>query len=177
MTVSRWQTLFDAQPDSDPTIPIPVTIPMLNDIPKPALVLGFGGLIPFVAGAIGVWALPGEWAAYTARAQLHYAATILSFLGAAQWGFALSGYGGRTADWPWLTWSVTPALLAWIATLLAWAPALVLLILSFSAAFFVDLRSVKLGYAPVWYPKLRKPLTIIAILSLGSTLVRLATLS
>ena len=148
-----------------------------SDIPRPALVLGLGGLIPFAAGAVAVWVLPGADAAWAARIQLFYAVTILSFLGAVQWGLAIGEFGGRTPDWRWLGWSVTPSLIGWIATILHWAPALILLMAAFAATFFVDLRSVRAGFAPAWYPLLRRPLTAIAIACLGSTLLRLVTAS
>ena len=44
-----------------------------------AWVLGVAGLLPFVAGAVGLWALPSEWAGLAALALLTYAAVIVSF--------------------------------------------------------------------------------------------------
>ena len=60
--------------------------PTLSDVPRPALVLGFAGLIPFVAGAIGAWtleadrALPGIMADDPRRADR--AAALLALVGA-----------------------------------------------------------------------------------------------
>ena len=43
--------------------------------------LGYGGLLPFVAGAGLVWLVQGEAQVYASMALSAYAAVILSFLG------------------------------------------------------------------------------------------------
>ena len=48
--------------------------------------LGLGGLVPFVAAALGAWLTgDGRWA----FGGLLYGAIILSFLGGIQWGLVL----------------------------------------------------------------------------------------
>ena len=61
-------------------------LPPALDSREPALkpsaeawALGAGGLLPFIAGAAGLWSLPMEWAALAATALLTYAAVIVSF--------------------------------------------------------------------------------------------------
>lgn len=151
----------------------------LAELPRPAVVLGFAGLIPFVICALAAWIIWFPWYFLAIELQTFYAACILSFLGAVHWGLAMAGYGAaRGAEagamsWQRLGWSVGPALLAWIA--LAFVPkfGLPLLIAGFCAMFFGDLKAIDAGYAPPWYRDLRKPLTVIVILCLIATLLAL----
>jgi len=76
--------------------------------------LGYGGLIPFIAGAaaLGMW--PGnDW---IARALVGYAAVIVTFLGAIHWGRVLARPEEAEAS-RLLQWGVIPSLLAWLALL------------------------------------------------------------
>jgi hypothetical protein len=83
-------------------------------IPRPALLLGWAGVIPFAAFAFATaleLRLPGL---RPEPILLAYAAAILSFMGGAQWGLAIgeAPVGGQR-----LAVSVIPALLAWTALL------------------------------------------------------------
>ncbi|WP_244161224.1 DUF3429 domain-containing protein [Pseudomonas anguilliseptica] len=64
--------------------------------------------------------------------------------------------------------SVVPPLLGWLAISggMPTSLALPLCLLAFGGLYAADLRAVKLGLAPQWYPSLRRPLTIIVCLSL-----------
>ena len=149
---------------------------MLSQIPRPALWLGFAGLLPFLAGAAGLWLLPSAWSRWFLTNQIGYAATILSFLGAVHWGFSLAGFGRTpTADWHRLGWGVIPAPIAWIALGLAPVPALVTLIAGFAAVLYGDERAARSGLAPAWYPSLRRPLTALVVMTLAVSLARLLT--
>jgi hypothetical protein len=155
-------------------------------VPLPAAVYGGGGLIPFVATAIAAWMIEPVLSPWAVFAQLAYGTAILSFLGAAHWGLALAGQGAggdsrAASTWRRLGLSVLPAVVAWASLLVAMAPqfqvwALLLQIGAFVALFFGDLRAVRLGLAPVWYPRLRKPLTIVVVLALAVSLARIVTL-
>jgi hypothetical protein len=150
-----------------------------QDVPLPAAVYGGTGLIPLVATAIAVWVVPAEWAGFALDVQLFYGATIISFLGAAHWGLALAGQGTRGDDraacsWARLGYSVAPSLVAWLSLITVPAIGLVMQMASFVATFFVDAKTTRVGITPAWYPRLRKPLTIVAILCLGASLIRTA---
>ncbi|MCH2393269.1 DUF3429 domain-containing protein [Oceanibaculum sp.] len=144
----------------------------LSDVPLPALVLGLGGLIPFLAGAVAVWLFEPMAARVAQDMQVAYATVILSFLGAVHWGAALSRPDGARS-WGWMGWSVTPALLAWFSVMMAPESALMALMACYLAAFAVDMQAVKKGLLPLLYLSLRRVLTTGAFLCLGATLLRL----
>ncbi len=146
-------------------------------VPRAAALYGAAGLIPFVVCALAVWVAPIPWNAFALDIQLYYGATILSFLGAAHWGLALAGYGARgdsaAACTPArLGWSVAPALVAWLSLIMVPLVGVTTQIVAFAAVFFGDLRAVKLGLAPAWYPRLRRPLTAVVLIALGVSLLR-----
>ncbi|MEQ9609154.1 MAG: DUF3429 domain-containing protein [Kiloniellaceae bacterium] len=133
-------------------------------MPRPAMVLGFAGLLPFLAGAAGAWAAGSPAYIIVINMQMAYGAVILSFLGAVHWGLAMAQEDA--ARWRHLGFSVAPALAGWLALILPNPLGLVLLVLGFVAVFFADLRSPRL---PPWYKALRKPLTLVTILCLAAS--------
>lgn len=136
--------------------------------PKLASLLGYAGLVPFVTGGLGIWVTPEGWRVVVLAALLDYAAVILAFMGAIHWGLAMRAENASGPAQIQLGLSVVPPLLGWLAissgmpTILA----LPLCLLAFGGLYVADLRAVKLGLAPQWYPSLRRPLTIIVCLSL-----------
>lgn len=142
----------------------------LAHVPRPALWLGFGGVLPFYGCVFALW--NGEASAAATAVLLNYAAVILAFLGAVHWGRALAGPPpqGFSA----LGWSVVPALLGWLAsTWMEPVPALILLIVGFWAAFVVDMRAAAEGRFPPWYLALRRPLSALVVLALALSLTAL----
>lgn len=143
-------------------------------MPAPAKVIGVLGLTPFVIPGTLVWIVSPVERMIILDMILHYSAIILSFIGAIYWGIAMKTIkfqkNASQLGWNSYGWSVTPALIAWLATLLIAKLALLLLMLGFVAAYFYDLRAFKNGLIPVWYINLRKPLTLIVLICLGSTL-------
>ena len=140
----------------------------LAEVPRPALYLGFAGLIPFMASSLGVWIAPFHWNLAALDIQLAYGAVILSFMGAVHWGLAMAA-GRDSLTYDRLGWSVVPALLGWLALLLNPTLGLLLLAAGFAAVYLGDLRSIAAGNTPAWYRALRKPLTVIVILALASS--------
>lgn len=140
----------------------------LAGIPPAARWLGLAGLLPFYACALALWLGPPDASALSVL--LAYAAVILSFLGAVHWGRALAS--PEQQNWSVLGWSVAPALIGWLAA--GWmdaAPALLLLIVGFWAAFVVDMRAVADGRFPRWYLALRKLLSALVVLALAISLL------
>jgi len=140
----------------------------LSKLPRSVAWLGYGGLLPFLFLAPASL-LAGHHAPVLSDALFAYGAIILSFVGALHWGFAmtLSGLSDRqrTASF---VWSVTPALLAWPAILLAPPLSGLLLIAGFVAHYWQDRQLDANVSLPPWYLPLRFRLTVVASLCLAS---------
>lgn len=136
--------------------------------PQLAVLLGYAGLIPFVSGALGIWVIPLGWRPFVLAALLDFAAVILAFMGAIHWGLAMRAQETDARAQVQLGLSVIPPLLGWLAVAsgMPMGMALPICLLAFVGLYLADLRAVKLGLAPRWYPRLRTPLTLIVTLSL-----------
>ena len=149
---------------------------IINAVPLPAKLFGFAGLIPFVVATLLIWILPDTERFLVFDILIHYAAVILSFIGAIHWGVVMVTFSAEHPDlretWYRLGWSVTPALVAWLATQMVLSAALVTLILGFFSAFVYDLWSVKKNWIPNWYIRLRKHLTLVVLIALSSALIQ-----
>lgn len=144
----------------------------LGEVPRPALILGFAGLLPFLACAAGAWAAGDPAYIILINLQMAYGAIVLSFLGAVHWGLALAQ---EAADnWRRLGPAVLPALVGWIALMIPNPLGLLLLALGFVGMFFADRAAVTANRAPAWYAALRKPLTLAVLLSLAASYAALA---
>jgi hypothetical protein len=130
--------------------------------PVGALAGGYGGLIPFAAGALGAcWA---PTAPLAVPALTTYAAVILAFVGAVHWGVAVARPTLPGRDRIVLA-SVVPALIAWPLLLLPPAFALPGLALAFLTVRLVEVRTSG-AWLPPWYGRLRSHLTAGAVASL-----------
>ncbi|TKS74219.1 Transmembrane protein 69 [Collichthys lucidus] len=137
--------------------------------PKPALYLGFAGLIPFVTPTLFM-AVTESYCPELAYAQLAYSASIVSFLGGARWGFALPESSPAKPDWLNLANSVVPSLLAWVTMLMSDSiiSAGTMAIMAHGIALHYDLSL--LPTYPSWLKALRAVLAIVAFFSLLGTL-------
>lgn len=138
--------------------------------PKPALYLGFSGLLPFVCPTLFM-AMTENYIPELAYAQVAYGAAILSFLGGARWGFALPPGSPAKPDWINLANSVVPSLLAWAAMLMSdtIVSATTMVIMGLGVALHYDLSL--LPTYPSWFKALRAVLTVVAAVSLTGTLL------
>jgi hypothetical protein len=147
---------------------------MLKNIPQPALVIGAAGVIPFVAFAILAW-VPAEsvFRQLALQFQITYGALVLAFVGAVHWGLAIAGYGtggpSGPVRWKHMLWSVVPSFLGFAAFFLTANLALYELAIGFAIAYFVDAGAARDCSAPEWYPRLRLPLSLVAIVMLVAT--------
>ena len=139
----------------------------LPQSPRPALLLGAAGLLPFAAAPV-LMLRAGHFSADLLHAQLAYGACILSFLGGVRWGLTLPDGAPQPPDWANLTRSVTPSLVAWAGLLTPPAAGGLLLIGGLGLAGYWDL--VLVGY-PAWFKALRFCLSVGAILSLWTALM------
>ncbi|WP_316182823.1 DUF3429 domain-containing protein [Bradyrhizobium sp. SZCCHNRI1009] len=142
---------------------------MMSGVPAPMRILGLAGLIPFASLAALVIAGDDPIRQAALRAQIGYGAVIVSFLGAIHWGVAVQT--PALAGWPRISWGVTPSLLGWVALLLPPLPALVLLAVALLTALISDEYSFGGDDPRAWFLKLRRLLSIGAILSLLATLI------
>lgn len=165
---------------------------MTSRLPPLALLLGLGGLIPFLACGLGSVTAGGAVPADRALlALIEYAAIILSFLGAVHWGLALAALAQDHAataqteslrpgsDGVRLALGVLPALLGWAALLVsvAAAPAiaLALLIAGFLATTALEARGTRDGLVPTGYMRMRWLLTLVVVLVLVVVLLSRVT--
>lgn len=143
-----------------------------SSIPAPPLWLGMGGVIPFVAGSICIWAFGPENAPYLVEALIFYGASIVSFLGAIHWGRALES-SVTSSEWSKMVWGVIPSLVAWIACLMTPLISLLLIMAALIGTYLFDYRSAKQGFLPNWYLRLRGLLTLGAVASLAISVLQL----
>lgn len=136
-----------------------------SSTPTIVLLLGYGGLIPFI-GLTVVLFTPLCSQKFLASAIFYYAATILSFVAAIHWGFAMTIKSLSEKEQTRLyLWSVIPPLLAWIALLMTPEICSLILVTGFLAHLWQDLRFNKLVEVdlPNWYIPLRIRLTTVAV--------------
>ena len=134
-----------------------------------ARVLGYGGALPFLCGAIAASQQLVVLGLSPDHLLLNYGAVILSFLGGLHWGrvIARPNANGRS-DSTWLIWSVSPSLLGWVALMLPVKVGAVVLSLCFLAALQIDQKLLRERIWPGWMRPLRLHLSLIAVVSLSS---------
>ena len=158
---------------------------MPNRLPLLAVLLGLGGLIPFLGCGAGALAFGADWANRSLLGLVAYGACILSFLGAVHWGFAL----GAAAALPpgglqlltlqpagvlctRLALGVLPALIGWVALLVAFfgPPSIALAVLTFGfvATIIAEAQADRRGLLPPGYVWLRWVLSVVVIVVLVS---------
>lgn len=140
----------------------------LAGMPRPALVIGLALVAPLPAAALAML-LGSVTVKLTAYVYLvNYGALLLAFAGATHWGLAVAR-GER--DWHWYGLAAFALVLAWLALgLVQPGPRLMALALGFVVVFIADSRAVAGGLAPAWHRKLRKPLTVLALLAMAMAL-------
>jgi hypothetical protein len=132
-----------------------------------ASLLGYAGVVPFIAGATLTWLpsgtfefLPRHWPL------LSYSAVILTFMGAIHWGLAMHNAQATPQIRAQLLLSTVPSLIAWIALGLPVSFSYPLLAFAFVLMLYGDARALAFDLVPQWYAKLRGPLTFVALLAL-----------
>lgn len=141
----------------------------ISQVPKPALYLGFSGLIPFLSAPL-LMAATQTFYPEVAFAQMVYGASIVSFLGGVRWGFALPAGSPAQPNWFNLGNSVVPSLLAWLALLCRdnLTEGFLVVIMGLGLSLHYDLALLP-GY-PSWFKAMRTILTLVATFSLVATL-------
>lgn len=170
---SSSRRLKKRQPEEPPPRELDLLRYDLKDLkkaPKPALYLGFSGLVPFVSAPL-LMAITETYIPELAYAQVVYGASIVSFLGGARWGFALPEGSPAKPDWLNLANSVVPSIIAWVALLFSHniIQSGMLVIIGLGISLHYDLAL--LPTYPSWFKALRTILTTVAFFSLLTTIV------
>jgi len=142
-------------------------------IPRPALLLGLAGLIPFVwsaathlspplLGWAGQWLPPMFLGAYVG---ITYGTVILSFMSGVLWGFATRAEGTEATVAYVL--SVIPALWVFFMVTDATANSVIFLAAGFVGLLLLDAMFSAWGLAPRWWLRLRVMLTVVALACLA----------
>jgi hypothetical protein len=138
-------------------------------IPRPALLLGLAGLIPFLwSAATHLTPALSSWAAgfmppmfLGAYVGLTYGTVILSFMSGVLWGFATKAEGAEAAMAYAL--SVIPALWVFLTVTDASGTSTIFLAAGFVGLLFLDAMYSAWGLAPRWWLRLRVMLTVVVL--------------
>ena len=141
--------------------------------PRPALILGFAGLLPFVWGALTVLFPPlGAPLAELAGGRfvgvpvlIGYGTVILCFMGGVLWGFATRAEAAL--QWRAYAVSVLPPLWAFLAVGGTPAASLSALLVGFFGTLSLDLQFGQWKLIPRWWIGLRVVLTLVVLICLG----------
>ena len=131
-----------------------------SNVPSAAAWLGGFGIIPFLVLSFATAFASDALKARLSFALLAYGAIILSFLGGAHWGLAIAVPQIDNTLWRRMILSILPSLIAWVALLTPSSIGLLILAGAFVAMLWVDIHASRVQEAPVWYPKLRWPLSL-----------------
>ena len=142
-------------------------------IPRPALILGLAGLIPFLwsaathlSPALSAWA--AQWLSpmfLGAYVGLTWGTVVLAFMSGALWGFATKAEG-REATIAY-TLSVIPVLGGFIMVSDASDTSAIFLAAGFVGLLLLDAMFAAWGLAPRWWLRLRVMLTVVALACLA----------
>jgi hypothetical protein len=150
-----------------------------RDIPATqrfAWILGLAGLLPFVSHALFSWVSPPAEIGGVLRSQAHYAAAILTFLGALHWGVTLASpsiVDGRAVTR--MLWGIMPSGFCWVVTLKPTDTSLPLLFGGLLVALAIDWMLYRDTPVPRWFLTLRTVLTGGALLAVGASWLAQAT--
>jgi hypothetical protein len=142
-------------------------------IPRPALLLGLAGLLPFLWSAgtalspalsarAAEWLSPMFLGGYVG---MTYGTVILSFMSGVLWGFATKAEGREAAVA--YTLSVIPALWAFLMVSDASETSRIFLAAGFVGLLLLDAMFQVWGLAPRWWLRLRVMLTVVVLACLA----------
>ncbi len=142
-------------------------------IPRPALLLGLAGLVPFLWSAathlspsLSVWAAqalsPMFLGAYVG---LTWGTMVLAFMSGALWGFATRAEGGEAALA--YTLPVIPVLWGFVMVSDASDTSAIFLAAGFVGLLLLDAMFMAWGLAPRWWLRLRVMLTVVVLACLA----------
>jgi len=134
-------------------------------MPGSALVLGLGGLLPFICAVVVMLTNAQNLGATAAYSLLVYGAVIVSFLGGIRWGVEISHHP-QNPRWLTLIGSVITSLIAWPAVMTGGTIGFLMLIAAFVFQYVLDSRAVAQHQIVSWFRPLRFLLTSVVVLCL-----------
>ncbi|MBB5515287.1 hypothetical protein FHS89_001297 [Rubricella aquisinus] len=146
---------------------------MFASIPRPALILGAAGLLPFLWAVAMILlpqgTLPALWFLPNGPnggqvVLVRYGTIILAFMGGCLWGFAAQP--GRSPSMSELTMTVLPAIWIFFALSSGMDVSIWAIFAGFLALLLADVTFQRGGIAPVWWLALRIPLTTVVCICL-----------
>ncbi|KAJ6577493.1 hypothetical protein B0H19DRAFT_1120134 [Mycena capillaripes] len=156
-----------------------ITGSIASEVPKPVMMFGLAGGIPYVGAAATTVYLAHEAGMAAAgqlghvdpgvaitildqalNVQVTYGAVMLSFLGAMHWGMEFAGLGGYKG-YSRLALGAAPVLYAWPTLMLDPTMALAAQWAGFTGLWWADLKATSAGWTPVWYSQYRFYLSIL----------------
>lgn len=139
----------------------------LATAPRPAMVFGLAGLLPFMGlSLIAVFGPPATQVT-SSQALLQYGALIATFVGALHWAYAVAGVASAAAATARYGWSVLPSLVAWLALQQPPQTGLRIVAVLLIACYLADRQLLRPASLPQWIADLRLLLTSVAVVSLG----------
>lgn len=129
-----------------------------NKISSVARLLGFAGLLPFVALSALSCVVPVEHRPALVSSLRAYGVTIVSFLGAIHWGLTMAESPPKMQR---LVWGVVPSLLAWLSLMVQAEIGLLIVAAVLLACLVVDFRIYPHYGLDHWLP-MRLVLTLVA---------------
>ena len=143
----------------------------VNKTPKAPLILGLGGTLPFIILSLAIWFGSYELRLMALFNLINYSIIILSFIGAVHWGAAMLR---KDTSFNYYLISIMPAVLSWFLIMGFIANYLIIfiiLMMLFLVLFFIDVKAVRNNILPNWYLPLRKVVTTVVFLCLGSVCI------
>ncbi|THH06270.1 hypothetical protein EW145_g4196 [Phellinidium pouzarii] len=156
-----------------------ITSAVASSVPKPALVLGLAGGLPYLGTSATVVYLAREAGLAAAgfstgvdpgvaitildqalSLQVTYGAVMLSFLGALHWGMEFAGFDGQKG-YSRLLLGAAPVMFGWSTLALDPTFALIAQWIGFTALWWADLKATNAGWTPKWYSQYRFYLSIL----------------
>lgn len=134
-------------------------------IPRPALMLGLAGLLPFLYAALAGQEprLELDLAPALLVAEV-YGLVIFAYMSGVFWGFAVAGKkAAGDAGWRWLGLAVAPAVVMVLALVVEPGRQADLLLIGFPALLPIDFVFQRAGLAPRWWLALRLLLTAVVV--------------
>lgn len=136
------------------------------NLPPFVLALGYAGLVPFLIGPGWLTFSPGSAPQWLDMAWMGYVAMIASFMAGTFWGFALPASQGSAGQLG-LAISIVLMLMAWLATLLSFGPALALLAMVFLLLLAADFWRERVLDTLGGYFRLRSTLTVGVLIAIA----------